>query len=554
MGKFPFIRVIIILVFAFTFSACTPSIIDSIPPTNQPPPEEQEVSPANLVITSAGLEWPELHPPDPCLVQLPSPTINLCLQNQGGTSTSPEFAYFALPAAIAPAVQKSILQTLPGGSWTMPELITIEGLPGVEGSAEGIIIVNSSPPPDDSQPPPDDGAEGIIIINSMPGADGYTQGIIIINSMPGAEGNSEGIIIINSMPGDYKVSQVRAITMEDKPGEDGNTQEIVIVNNRPLPGGPLKPSELISVYGLPGADSSAEGIVIVNNTPPPDDGSPPPDDGAVGIIIVNSIPGVNSGAQGIVVVDTMPGPGTSAEGIIIVNSIPGKYNISQVMGIIIEDKPGDEGATEGIIIVNSSPPPDDSAEGIIIINSMPGADGDTQGIIIINSLPVNQGAAQPGLPFGFEIGEGMTAMMGEGSFGPGPYLLGKLELAKFGFPVELGPGEEFCIQITVSALAEETVGDPEMPLISDSFFDITFKLTIAIPQSNDSSSLVTQVSQIQAPPYPLCTQIPKPNYFSPTVTPTRPPTGPPTNTPYVRPSNTPRRPAPTPTPGFTPRP
>jgi hypothetical protein len=177
---------------------------------------------------------------------------------------------------------------------------------------------------------------------------------------------------------------------------------------------------------------------------------------------------------------------------------------------------------------------------------MPGVDGSTQGIII-GSMPGEDGISQPGLPFGFGMGEGMTAMMGEGGFGPGPYLVGKLELAKFGFPAELGPGEESCIQVALAPSQGEILGVPDSNFPADSFFDIFFELVINKPQSVDTASTAVKVVQIQIPSLLLCTPIP--SVLLPTVTPTRPPTGPPTNTPYVRPSSTPRRPAPTPTTG-----
>jgi len=223
------------------------------------------------------------------------------------------------------------------------------------------------------------------------------------------------------------------------------------------------------------------------------------------------------------------------------------------MGIIMEDKPGEDGS-KGIIIVDTMPGPDSGAQGIIIVDTMPGVDGGTQGLII-GSMPGEDGISQPGLPFGFEMGEGMTAMMGEGGFGPGPYLVGKLELTKLGFPAELGPGEESCVQVALAPNQGETpVGsDPYFP--ADSFFDVFFEIESNKPQNADSTSTAVKVVQIQIPSLLLCTPIP--SVLLPTATPTRPPTGPPTNTPYVRPTNTPYvrptntpgRPAPTPTTG-----
>jgi hypothetical protein len=105
----------------------------------------------------------------------------------------------------------------------------------------------------------------------------------------------------------------------------------------------------------------------------------------------------------------MPGPGGSAEGIMIVSGISGFDNISQVMGIIMEDKPGEDGS-KGIIVVDTMPGPDSGAQDIIIVDTMPGVDGSTQGLII-GSVPGAVGAVQLGLPSGFEMGEGMTAMM-----------------------------------------------------------------------------------------------------------------------------------------------
>jgi len=267
------------------------------------------------------------------------------------------------------------------------------------------------------------------------------------------------------------------------------------------------------------------------------------------------MPGFDSGAQGIIIVNSMPGPGASAEGIIVVNGIPGFDNISQVMGIIMEDKPGDDGGSQGIIVVDSMPGPDSGAQGIIVVDSMPGSGGSSQGIIIVNSMPGENGIAQPGLPFGFDMGEGMTAMMGEGGFGPGPYLVGKLELTKFGFPAELGPGEKSCIQITLFPSQGENLVGPDPYYPADSFFDVFFELDTTKPQRADSASSELMVVQVPLPSLLLCTPIP--SVLLPTATPTRPPTGPPTNTPYVRPTNTPYvrptntpgRPAPTPTTG-----
>jgi len=183
---------------------------------------------------------------------------------------------------------------------------------------------------------------------------------------------------------------------------------------------------------------------------------------------------------------------------------------------------------------------------------MPGVDGSTQEIII-GSMPGADGASQLGMPFGFEMGEGMTAMMGEGGFGPGPYLVGKLELANFGFPAELGPGEESCIQVALTPSQGETLAGPDPYYPADSFFDVFFEIETNKAQNADSTSAAVKVVQIQIPSLLLCTPIP--SVLLPTMTPTRPPAVPPTNTPYVRPTNTPYvrptntpgRPAPTPT-------
>ena len=148
MRKAPAFSIIIFLALVFTITSCTPDNNSPATPTKQPPTEAAEVSQSNLVITSAGLEWPEISSEGSCVEKYPSPTINLCIQNQGGGSGAAGFAYFAFPAGFAPAVQANILNTLPGGTWKPAEFITIDGLPGAEGNTQGIIIVDSMPGPD----------------------------------------------------------------------------------------------------------------------------------------------------------------------------------------------------------------------------------------------------------------------------------------------------------------------------------------------------------------------------------------------------------------------
>ena len=278
---------------------------------------------------------------------------------------------------------------------------------------------------------------------------------------------------------------------------------------------------------------------------------PGADGGAEGIIVIDSMPGAYNGAQGIIIVDSMPGPGGSAEGIIIVNNIPGADDASQVMGIIMEDKPGEDGASQGIVVVDTVPGPGGGSEGLIW-GGLTGLDGSAEGIIIVNTMPGPASGAEGigwgSMPFGFDM-EGMMAMMGDGGFGPGPYLFGRLELAAFGFPAVLNAGEESCIQVALLPIQGETLGGPDPGFPADSFFDIFFEIDPKKPQSVDSSSTAVKVVQIPIPSLPLCTPTPSPIIY--TATPTRPPAGPPTNTPvYIRPTSTPSsRFVPTPTPG-----
>jgi hypothetical protein len=197
----------------------------------------------------------------------------------------------------------------------------------------------------------------------------------------------------------------------------------------------------------------------------------------------------------------------------------------------MEDKPGEDGS-KGIIVVDSMPGVDSGAQGIIddnmpqgiiVVDSMPGVDSGAQGIIIVH-----------GMPSGFEMGEGMTAMMGEGGFGPGPYLVGKLELAKFGFPAELGPGEESCIQVALSPNQSEPLEGPDPYYPADSYFDVFFELDTTEPQSENTATTAVKVVQVQVPSILQCTPIP--GYTPPTATrPPASPTPPPaTNTPIPK--------------------
>jgi len=250
MRKAPSFSVLIFLALVFTFTSCTPDNNSPATPTKQPPTESAEVPQAYLVITSAGLEWPDLSSEGPCVENSPSPTINLCIQNQGEVSGAAGFAYFALPSAFAPGIQANILSTLPGGNWKPAEFITIDGLPGADGSTQGIVIVNTLPGPDS-------GAQGIIIINGMPGPDSGAQGIIIINGMPESGSSSEGIIIVNGLPGADNINQVMGVFVEDKPGEDGDSQGIIIVDS--MPGPDSGAQGIIIIDSMPGVDGSAEG-------------------------------------------------------------------------------------------------------------------------------------------------------------------------------------------------------------------------------------------------------------------------------------------------------
>jgi hypothetical protein len=556
MGKSFFSRAILTLVLVLSFAACAPKQ-DSILPTEKP-----EVLQANLVISSAEVEWSELIPPDPCTGKLPSPVLHLCVQNQGNQTASLEYAYLAMPAEFAPAVQANILNSLPGGNWKPAEFIPIDGLPGADSSTQGIIIVNTMPGPD-SEP------EGIIIINNLPGAFSGAEGIIIVNTMPGPSNNGEGIIIVNNLPGD-EASQVMGIIMEDKPGEDGSSEGIVIVNVGIPPGITPPPDDSIVwggiVWGgLEGLTGDIEGLIPLLR--------PPPDDSSEGIVwgglTWGDMPAVEGVAQGIVIVNTMPGPDSGAEGIIVVNGLPGFPDINQVMGIIMEDKPGEDGSSEGIVIVNVGippgikPPPDDGIVwGGIVWGGLSGEDGSSKGIIIVDSLPASisgaESAVWTGMPFGFEMGEGMMAMMGEGGFGPGPYLLGKLELSKLGFPAELGAGEESCNQASLLPIGSENLGGPNSSPPADSFFEVFVEIENKQPKNVSSASTAITVVQVPYPSLPFCT--PASSEILPTATPTRSPSGPPTNTPYARPTNTPVYVRPTstpkrvvPTPAYTPR-
>ena len=85
------------------------------------------------------------------------------------------------------------------------------------------------------QPPPDDNKEAAvwtgIVWGDKPAEFIGADGIIIVNSLPGSDESTEGIIIVNSKD----TSLVMGVIVEDKPGGDDGRAGIIIINTNPAP-------------------------------------------------------------------------------------------------------------------------------------------------------------------------------------------------------------------------------------------------------------------------------------------------------------------------------
>lgn len=548
-----------IFIIVLLISACSPSAADFPPNSELSPEEEFETEIVPMTLTSADLIWPELTAAESCSPGLPGPSIKLCIKNENKRSASPELAHISVPAALVPEAQAAVLGSLPGGEWLPPIPLALTGVPGFNENAAGIIIVNSNPAPDAA-------AEGIVIINTMPGDPEGSEGIIIVNSFPTST-SAEGIIVVDSKVGAYAMmgeitiefdfiamsqqgsgasfgfAEMAADITKDGKGISGLITEMTefsfIKNFHQMPRG--------IIWGGLVAQATEE---MINSSPVTDGiefGSVPNENKPA--IVWGGMP---TDAAGIIIVNNMPSPGSEAEGIIIVNN----KEISQVMGISMEDKPGDDAASKGIIIVNSIPAPQSSQgmsmQGIVWGGIVWGGSEATEGAsqsIVLQNTPSGAIGSLFGLPDGFGMPENMWPMMGDGGFVSGPMAVGQLAFAGDSYTVPAQ--EEKCFEILLSSLVPYLPGAGGESFPVDSFFDVFTELTVELPGSGESSIIV---SRIEPPAYPVCTPTPGsistliPEIEAPTATPrVIPPT------PTVRtglPTKTPQSSRlPTPTPG-----
>jgi hypothetical protein len=503
--------------------------------SQQSPSGTLESQGAELVITSAGISWPVEGDSSSCLSDLPIPTYKLCLTNQGkSVQQVPEISCLAVPGALLPAVQTGIQGSLPEGSLITAEAVLISGLPGAEGSKEGIIIVNNTPNPGS-------GAEGIIIVGGKPGDDLSETGIIIVNNFPGPDTQGEGIIIIGGMAPGNDASKVVGIIMEDMPAGGGDEAGIVIVDSMPDPD--LSAKGIIIINSIPVEGEGSEGIVIV-------DSMPGPETGAEGIIIIEGLPGPDTGTEGIIIINGLPGPDQAAEGIIIVHGIPALGNASQLMGVKVAEFLGADQGGKGMIVLESKGASNQGGQAIVWGGMT--ADGETSHQLVLLN-PGSAGLNQIGFPLGMEMGEGMTAMMGEGGFGPGPYLFGVIQMGAVGFPAELEPGEEVCVEVALSPESSGMqTGEYDSKGRSTTYTEVS-SLWTYLPVNAEMNKVHKVESSIPNLPSLICTPEPSQPTATPTPDPHSPmPTQRPTLTPTIRTGNTQapptRRDTPTPTP------
>ena len=475
----------ILIISCLLLSACQPT-------TSSPPPTDTAPASSESFSLEVELLWPTSD--EGCQASFPAPTLKLCLTEDGAQS-----ALLTMPAALLPGLEQIMLGTLPGGSWSAPMAITLEGLADLDLSQAGIIIVNTNPAPDAA-------AAGIIIVNTAEGK----AGIIVVDSYP-QPGTAEGIIIIEGSPAE--VAQVGLVSLQIPGLEPGQ-----LVGDQAL-GGHILSIEWLEP--LESAQQLAEGIVwgglvagvtgdFINASPftaeiyfspPPDDNVPPPDDNKTAIVWG----GMPTDAAGIIIINNLPGPDQGAEGIIIVH---GK-DISQVMGIIMEDKPAAGDGSDSIIIVNSKPAefntPGFNPNAVAWVGKHKSELGKA-GIIIVDTKPAEflpaPGLNNFGFPEGFGLPENMMPFMNEGGYGPGPFAFLGLDLAI----LEPATNQENCYLVDLAEISGLTTGGSGFT--TDSFFDDFTNLTVGVHQEGADPTLITQVVPIPFPGYVFCTPEP----------------------------------------------
>ena len=534
--------IIPLLILPLILSACTSTPQATSTPTYGPA-LEGPVYPAKLVeVVESEIVWMGLPADEPCYPAAPTPILKICLKNQGEQAASPESAAVALPALLAQDALEQVMGSLPGGYWLPPFPISLTGIPGIIGDSEGIIIVNTTPGPDSP-------AAGIIIVNSIPAESNVASVFIVLQNMP-TPLTAEGIIVIDSKEGAQALTggitlqfeilaassagdgpslgfaQVAADITQDHYNVNGQITsmlEFTTLENIAHMEGGIKWGGLVSIiednYGASSPLVEQIEFIIEDNSPNP----------AVGqaAIVWGGLP---ADAAGIIIVDSMPSPNSEAEGIIIVNS----KDISQVMGIIMEDKPGVDEGSEGIIVIDSMPV-GSPAQGVgwnaLVWSGMPDSEQGSEGIIVVDSKPALGSNNQwTGFPIGFGLPEGMTPMMGQGGFGPWPMAFGLIPLKEMGLTIP--SGETNCLEIPLISLLPLLPGYGGGTFHIDSFFDVYTELTVGLPEAGEGDLLV---SRIDPPTHAICTPTPGAEPYIPvlphsTPTPT-PRTGLPTKTP-----------------------
>jgi hypothetical protein len=499
-----------LLIIGFMLFACTTT------PEQETPTPTRETGEPNVIISGIQLRWPEWASAELCAPNDVKPEIKFCLLNDGTEmGIVPEEAYLMMPAGAAPGAAEALLDGLPGYA-NLPEPLIVGGLSGV--SAEIVALSLTGSPPGKDEGFPD------IAFLCIPTSQGCTQSLLLYDP-PEPGGQSQGLWI--GPPDLTGHSQVMGAIVEDKPGEDGS-KGIIVVDSIPAEG-----EEAAIWTGIP-----TEGMEAAIWT-----GMPAGSEN--GIIIVDTMPVGDRSARGIIIVDTLPSPGQSAYGIIVFDTMPGGYNLSHVLGIIMENKPGEDGS-EGIIVVDTMP---DEGEEAAIWTGIPaegmeaaiwtGMPAGGEEAAIWTGMPVGGAASgAPGfsLPFGFDP-EGMSAMMGEGGFGPGSKILMKLNLSELGLPGQLAPGEEACILLQPQLIGG---GGGEFP--ANSFFDVFVEIDVSGPSEDDTGEFVRQRFPAATPPYAFCTPTPTPTVI------TLPPTWTPTPREVIQPTPTTRTGLPTNTP------
>ena len=536
-----------LLTLPLIISACTSTPQGTSTPTYGPALEDP-VYPAKLVeLVESEIVWMGLPADEPCYPAAPNPILKICLKNQGEQAASPESAAVALPALLAQEALEQVMGSLPGGDWLPPFPLTLTGIPDVIGDSEGIIIINNNPGPDSP-------AAGIIIVNSIPAESNVASVFIVLQNMP-TPLTAEGIIIINNKEGTQALTGGITLQFEilaASPAGDGpslgfaqvaaditqdhynvnaqitSTPEFTPLENITKMEGGIKWGGLVAIiednYGTSSPLVEQIEFIIEDNIPNPADSQ--------AAIVWGGLP---ADAAGIIIINNFPSPNSETEGIIIVNS----KDISQVMGIIVEDKPGDDQGSEGIIIVNNMPA-GSPVQGVdwesLAWSGMPDSEQGSEGILIIDSKPALGSNNQwTGLPIGFGLPEGMTPMMGQGGFGPWPMAFGLISLQEMGLAIP--GGETNCLEIPLTSLIPLLPGYGGGTFHIDSFFDVYTELTVGIPEAGEGDLLVTR---IDPPTHTICTPTPGAEPYTPVLSS-------PTPTPGVEPF-TPVLSSPTPTP------